>query len=289
MTSTIIKRNIEPFLGGVLVEKLTRGRIETWLKALVEKPRRKPRHGLQADCEEAIRRRKDTANRYLTVLKAALNHCLAEGKVACTDLAWKQVKTFKGVGQARTRFLSDDECRNLVVACEPVFRLLVQAALFSGARYSEVAHLRVCDFEHVSNTLLVAQSKSGKPRRVFLDPEASGFFLDVCGGRQRDDLMFTMDGKEWSKDRAKGLMSEVAGAAKISAVTFHELRHTAASRWARLGLSLGEIAAQLGHSDVRMTQRYAHLCTQTLSDKMRSMPAFRIYESTRAKPTHSVQ
>ena len=47
---------------------------------------------------------------------------------------------------------------------------------------------------------------------------------------------------------------------------------------ARQGLSLGEIAQQLGHADVRMSQRYAHLCQQTLANKIRQMPAMGIYE-----------
>jgi integrase len=57
-----------------------------------------------------------------------------------------------------------------------------------------------------------------------------------------------------------------------------ELRHSAASRWARQGLSLAEIAQQFGHADIRMTQRYAHRCQQTLAYKIRQMPAMEIYE-----------
>ena len=66
-------------------------------------------------------------------------------------------------------------------------------------------------------------------------------------------------------------------AAGIEPLTFHELRHSAASRWARQGLSLAEMAQQLGHADIRMTQRYAHLCQQTLANKIRQMPAMGIY------------
>jgi hypothetical protein len=76
------------------------------------------------------------------------------------------------------------------------------------------------------------------------------------------------------KDGAKGLMEEACKAAEIEPLTFHELRHSAASRWARQGLSLGEIAQQLGHADVRMTQRYAHLCQQTLANKIRQTQSF---------------
>ena len=73
-------------------------------------------------------------------------------------------------------------------------------------------------------------------------------------------------------------MEAACQAAEIEPLTFHELRHSAASRWARQGLSLAEIAQQLGHADIRMTQRYAHLCQQTLANKIRQMPAMGIYE-----------
>lgn len=284
-TTTMVESHIIPSLGEALVEKLTRARIETWLYDLAAKPRRKPRHGLDANCEEAIRRRKDTANRNLTVLKAALNRCLADGRVACTGLAWKQVKPFKGVNQARTQFLKDDEARKLVTNCEADFKLLVQAALFSGARYSELARLKVGDFDAVSNTVFIAQSKSGRSRRVYLDPEATAFFEDVCSNRSAMDLMFQRGEGAWVKNGAKGLMAEVTKKAEIAPLTFHELRHTAASRWARQGLSLAEIAAQLGHADVRMTQRYAHLCQHTLAEKIRTLPAMGIYPVEKIQTT----
>lgn len=284
---TMINRNVIPFLGGVQVEKLTRARIEDWLLALVDKPRRKPRNGLDPQCEEAIRRRKDTANRNLTVLKAALGRSLMEGKVACAGLAWKVVKPFKGVAQSRMRFMSDEESRKLVLACDTDFKLLVQAAVFSGARYSEIARLRVGDFDRASGTLLIAESKAGKSRRVFLDQEASAFFTYVSNLRRSDECMFSISGKSWGKSDAKGLMSEAAKKAGIGDLTFHELRHTAASRWARLGLSLAEIAGQLGHADIRMTQRYAHLCQQTLAEKIRSMPPLGIHQPSSSETTTS--
>jgi integrase len=286
---TMVKKNILPFLGGVLVEKLTRSRIENWLLTLVEKPRRKPRNGLDPQCDEAVRRRKDTANRNLTVLRAALGRSLMDGKVACNGLAWRLVRSFKGVGQARTRILSDEESRKLVSACSADFKLLVQAALFSGARYSEIARLRVDDFDQNSGTLLIAVSKSDKSRRIFLDSEARSFFVHVSSHRSFEEAMFTSNGNTWAKSSAKGRMAEAARLAKIGAVTFHELRHTAASRWARLGLTLAEIAAQLGHADIRMTQRYAHLCQQTLADKIRSMPPLGIYVPTATTLNTTVQ
>jgi integrase len=274
----VINAVITPTLGTVSVEKLTRARIEQWLKQTAEKPRRKPRKGLKSDDAEALRRRKDSANRYLTILRAALTRALADSKVACSGMAWKSVKPFAQVDQRRTRFLTDDEARKIVEKCGSEFGLLVRAALFSGCRYGELARLLISDFDPGAGTLFVSHSKNGRPRQVYLDPEAIQFFASVCDKRRRNDFIFADDGKRWKKDSAKGLMEAACKAAEIEPLTFHELRHSAASRWARQGLSLAEIAQQLGHADIRMTQRYAHLCQQTLANKVRQMPAMGIYE-----------
>ena len=53
--------------------------------------------------------------------------------------------------------------------------------------------------------------------------------------------------------------------------TFHILRHTYASSLAMKGVPMGVIAAQLGHSDTRMTERhYAHLAPSYIADTVRA-------------------
>ncbi|MEE8606152.1 MAG: site-specific integrase [Nitrospiraceae bacterium] len=288
-TAYVVRSNIVPFLGTVPVENLSRRQVESWQKFIADTPRRKPKGGLPPESEEAVRRRKLTANRQLSILKSALNFCLAEGRVASTA-PWRLVKPFRGVDNARTRFLTDGEAQQLARACPPDFRLLVRGALYSGLRYSELGRLQVQDFDPGSATLLVAQSKSAKARRIYLDLEALDFFRALCAERRLDELLFRRaDGKRWEKDRQQGLMREAVRAAEIAAVTFHELRHSAASRWARLGLSLQEIARQLGHCDTRMTARYAHLCLDSLAAKVRALPPMGLDEPPRAQPPKRVQ
>jgi hypothetical protein len=71
-----------------------------------------------------VRRRRSTANRVLTILKAALNHAHSEGKCASDD-AWRTVRAFREADAARLRYLSDDEARRLTNACTADFRALV--------------------------------------------------------------------------------------------------------------------------------------------------------------------
>ena len=111
-----------------------------------------------------IRARRATANRNLTVLKAALNHAWQGGKITGSDEAWRKVKPFRGADAARVRYLQIDECTRLLNACEPDFRRLVRGALVTGARYGELCRADVRDFNPDSASLLVRESKGGKPR-----------------------------------------------------------------------------------------------------------------------------
>ena len=95
---------------------------------------------------EANRRRGATANRVLTILKAALNDAYHEGRVP-TNEGWQRVKACRQVDSARIRYLTDDQARRLVNACSAEFRALVIGALMTGCRYSELVALVAEDFE----------------------------------------------------------------------------------------------------------------------------------------------
>jgi integrase len=116
------------------------------------------------------RYRNATANRILTVAKAALNHAWKAGHVASDD-AWRRVRPFKAAETARVHYLNEAECVRLVNACEPTFRDLVRAALLTGCRYAELASLHAADFNPDAGVITVRTSKAGRPRHVVLTDE----------------------------------------------------------------------------------------------------------------------
>ena len=60
--------------------------------------------------------------------------------------------------------------------------------------------------------------------------------------------------------------------AKIEAMGFHELRHTYASGLVNKGVPLAYVAAQLGHTDTTMVEKYyGHLCPSALADSIRKL------------------
>jgi integrase len=225
-----------------------------------------------ANTDEARRKRKATANRCLTMLKAALNRAFHRGRVA-SDVAWRKAKPFARVEKPVIRYLSVDEAQRLVNVCPQDFRRLVQAALLTGCRYSELTNLRCADFNPDSDTLIIQQAKSGRPRHVVLTSEGRTLFIAWTAGRPANEHIFIRDdGQPWRKSHQQRPLIEASTIAKISPpVNFHVLRHTHASHLAMKGVGLSVIAAQLGHADTRMTERhYAHLAPSYVADTIRA-------------------
>ena len=271
--------HILPALGSVLVSKLPARKIEEWHRGLAAKPALarskpggKPNHRKADKTADGARKRRATANRILTVLKAALNHAWKAGHVASDD-AWRRVKPFKAVDTARVRYLSEAECVRLVNACEPAFRNLVRGALLTGCRYSELTAVHVADFNADAGVATVRESKAGKPRHVVLTDEGQRLFTTLTAGKLGTDPIFTRaDGGLWGKSHQLRRMREVSERAKIKpAVSFHVLRHTYGSTLAMKGVPMGVIAEQLGHADTRMTEKhYAHLAPSYVADTIRA-------------------
>lgn len=222
----------------------------------------------------------------LTILKAALNHTRVEGKVTCPADAWSAVKAFREADKGKIRYLLDAEITRLVNVCPPDFRELVTAALLTGCRYGELSVMKMGDFDPQAGTVHIARSKSGKARHVALTQEGRDFFAQVTAGQAGADLIFSRNGlvrqatrntpaemkrSPWGKSHQCRFMQDACANAKIMpAASFHELRHTYASRLAMRGVPMGVIAAQLGHSDTRMTERhYAHLGPTYVADTVR--------------------
>jgi integrase len=206
------------------------------------------------------------------MLKAALNRAFHAGRVP-SDTAWRKVKPFARVEKPVIRYLSAGEARRLVNACPQDFRRMVQAALLTGCRYSELTNLRCVDFNTDSDTLTIRQAKAGKPRHVVLTSEGRTLFTAWTAGRPANMHVFLRnDGGSWGRSHQQRPLNDASKIAKISApVTFHVLRHTHASHLAMKGVGLGVIAAQLGHADTRMTEKhYAHLAPSYVADTIRA-------------------
>ncbi len=231
-----------------------------------------PRYKAITQDDENKRRRKSTANRVLTILKAALNHTFDEGHAKSNNAWGRSLKPFKAVDAARTRFLSVAEAKRLINAADPDFRRLVQAGLCTGARVGELARLKVEDFNPDAGTVAIWQSKSGKSRQIYLTDEGVVFFKQLTAGRVGGEVMLPKaDGTAWAKSEQSRPMAAAVARAKISPpISFHGLRHSYASLAVMEGVPLHVLARNLGHVDDRMVQKhYGHLTDSYLRDEIR--------------------
>ena len=276
-----IETHIAPKFSDLQCTRLTAAEIQKWLRDLANSPARlrskkdakKPSFRELAKGDgEAIRRRRASANRSLTVLKAALNRAWREGKISSDD-AWRRVAPFEEADSARMRYLTVAEAKRLLNASDSDFRRLAQAALATGARYGELTTLRAADFNPDSGTIHVRVSKSGKGRHIVLGDEGIALFKSLAAGKPSDALLLAKaDGSTWNKSHQARPMIEACKRGKIEPpVSFHILRHTWASLAVMAGAPLMVVARNLGHADTRMVERhYGHLAPSYIADAIRA-------------------
>lgn len=291
-TAATIAAHIRPHFGDRPVADLTATEITAWRDKLARgrararsakgKAQRFKVETEDAEArEEAKRARRATANRVFAVLRAILNKAFVDRKVR-DNTEWRSVKPFKKVDKPSVRFLTPAEATRLVNASAPDFRSLVRGALLTGARYGELARMKVRHFDATEGRVYIAPGKSGKPRHVPLNPAGVELFKSLTKGRAGNSPIFAKSSAapgehRWGKNHQQKPLAAACKAAKIApSVRFHELRHSYASALANAGADLLTISKLLGHADTRVTSRhYTHLCDKTLANTVNQLlPAF---------------
>jgi integrase len=168
----------------------------------------------------------------------------------------------KPENNTKVRYLSNNERNSLFDACKNStwdrLYLLVLMAVITGARRSELLGLKWSDLDFDINIAYIGNSKNGQPRALPLTKEVINELskyiqvshsLIFCSSVDvNKSFCFT---KSWNRALKQ---------ANIQDFRFHDLRHTTASYLAQSGASLLEIAEVLGHKQIQVTKRYAHLC-----------------------------
>jgi integrase len=164
----------------------------------------------------------------------------------------------------RTRFLSEAERTRLFSSCRTShwdkLYLIVLVAITTGARKGELTKLRWNDIDFDRRTAYVSTTKNGQPKVL---PLTDSVINELQLFNKNDSrLIFESKVKEevaycFTKPWKKALKD-----AEIKDFRFHDLRHTCASYLAQNGATLLEVAEVLGHKQISVTKRYAHLCIE---------------------------
>jgi integrase len=129
------------------------------------------------------------------------------------------------------------------------------------------------------------QTKNGKPRGIPLNRVCVEVLTTLePGPAQRVGPVFkTRDGIAWGQMRTA--FESACTRAGILQCRFHDLRHTAASHMVMRGRSLQEVKEVLGHSDFRMTLRYAHLSPKHQRSAVEALDGLTPLPGARHTPT----
>lgn len=223
-----------------------------------------------------------TNNKSISVLKAMFTKAV--------DWEMAEAETLKVVRKAklltddskRLRFLSKEQCQELIDVCKYHLKPIVITALNTGMRKSEILNLKWdnVDLSH-KFILLDATTKNSERREIPIN----NTLRDTLHGMTRrlnTPYVFHdhITGKPYKniKTSLKTALKKI----KISDFRFHDLRHTFASHLVMAGIDITTVKELLGHKTLTMTLRYAHLAT---SHKVKAMEVLdNAISETRAKP-----
>jgi integrase len=147
-------------------------------------------------------------------------------------------------------------------------------SLHTGARAGEVFNLRWADVDISQGLLIFKDTKSGKNRPAFLTEDVKVMLTSrQCENTDGDALVFPGKGGvkitqiSDSFNRAVTAIKLNEGCTdRLMKVTFHTLRHTFASWLAMDGVNPFHLKELMGHSDLKLTERYSHLSNDALRE-----------------------
>ena len=216
--------------------------------------------------EAAIRR---WFERYSRTAPGNANHCLARLRqmlnfaAACGHI---QSNPADGIAFNRrpklTRFLSREELARLHAALDAQTRQsarqqadIVRLLLLTGCRRGEIMELRWSEVRE--DGLALTDAKTG-PRTVPLSSRARRI-LDRQPRGKSAFVFPSLRNPARPRRPCLPLWDRVRKEACIEDVRLHDLRHTMATHAVMNGVPVPVVSRLLGHSDVRITLRYAHL------------------------------
>lgn len=239
-----LKNHLVPFLGETPIADINCRTVERLKAALAAK-------GLK----------NKSINNYLCVLHTCL---------ACA-VDWELLEDVPRIRRLKApappvSFLSDDETARLLRSTpEGQLRSMIVLALHTGLRFCELVALRWIDVNFNARQIQVCRAevrgvlgstKSGNTRYVPISDAVLEMLLSLP---RTAELIFHRNGRSVRYVRALEELHEACRRAGVPMSSWHVFRHTFASTLVARGVPLAVIRDLLGHSTVKMTERYAHL------------------------------
>ena len=214
-----------------------------------------------------------SVNNQLAILRRMLAVAAEWGRIAHVPAIKWQLR----VPPPTFDFLTFEEAERLVAGANDTSRPMILVALRTGLRHGELLALRWQDVDLVAGRLVVRRALSGKKiespknnrtREVPLSDEA----LRALKAHRhlKSELVFTdADGKMLTRHACRWPLWNACKRAGLRLIGWHTLRHTFASHLVMRGAPIKAVQELLGHADITMTMRYAHLSPDARRDAVR--------------------
>jgi integrase len=229
-----------------------------------------------------------TFNRCRTVLGLIYKLGMENGKVESNP---RRLLKHKREPDGRVRFLNqfepDEESRlrKIIIEKYPEHMPEFEIALNTGMRRKEqYGRIDWSCVDFLRSDLFVPQSKTGASRHIDLSNEALAAFRLLFARTGGEGPIFTSERGGKQLRGARHWFEDAITAAGIKNFTWHDIRHTFASRLVMAGVDLRTIAELMGHKKIQMTMRYSHLGKSHKQDAIDRLSAFNALETQRQKP-----
>jgi integrase len=193
-----------------------------------------------------------SVNRELACLKFMFS--LAKKWKLVDENPVKEVKLFQEQ-KIEMHILDKDETDRLIHCSAHHLKPILIVALNTGMRKGEILNLRWNDIDFDRYFIFIRETKSGRSRKVPMNY----LVLEALNSLKRESeyVFYNPETKKRIKD-VKTAFKAACRRAGIKDLRFHDLRHTAATYMVTGGVDLVTVAEILGHTDIKMTMRYAH-------------------------------
>lgn len=206
-----------------------------------------------------------SVNRDMAILGHLLSKAVEWGMLEVSPLKKEKRLMFKE-NNHRLRFLSEAEIEALLKVCCTHLKAIVEVALLTGMRRGELLGLK---WEQIQNGFIyLTETKSGKARQIPINDRLAAVFREIRLSNQLKSPYVFCDSQGRRFYEVKRSFTSACRRAGIEDFRFHDLRHTFASRLVMRGASLKAVQELLGHADLKMTMRYAHLSHEHLKDSV---------------------
>jgi len=194
---------------------------------------------------------KSTVNRYLAILKRMFNIAIDWGYAEENPV--NRIKFYSEKDNLKERILIKEEEDRLLESSSEHLKPIIVVALNTGMRRSEISNMKWNQINLQTREIKVEKTKSGKIRIVDINLILFEELLRLKSKRKNSKYVFLNQ-----KTKLQTSFEGACRRAQIEGLRFHDLRHTFASRLVEMGVDLIRIKEILGHSTVKITERYTH-------------------------------